>query len=193
MIQFVTGNIEQATELMLFISAEILLKLEQYLKNIFQIRSNTLFKYKYKYKYKYANLVFFKYKYKYKYLRIWIQIQIRIRIWTQPWTGLYTCDEEFKWIYKNTQDCQKLNLYQIQINSNINQCFLKQFWCWSWRNGLDYSHIPFFVVYGKSHQGITQSCTSPSQPPQPCCSSGWAGGSAGWDYVTVFAELSSCC
>ena len=82
MIQFVRGNIEQATELMLFNSTEILLKLELYLKNIFQIRSNTLFKYKYKYKY--ANLVFFKYKYKYKYLRIWIQIQIRIRIWTQP-------------------------------------------------------------------------------------------------------------
>ena len=65
MIQFVSGNIEQATELMLFNSAEILLKLELYLKNIFQIRSNT--SYKYKYKYKYANLVFFKYKYKYKY------------------------------------------------------------------------------------------------------------------------------
>ena len=45
----------------------------------------------------------------------------------------------------------------------------------------------------KSHQGITQSCTSPSQPSQPCCPSGWAGGSACWDYVTVFAELSSCC
>ena len=85
MIQFVSGNIEQATELMLFNSAEILLKLELYLKNIFQIRSNTSFKYKYKYKY--TNLVFFKYKYKYKYkyLRIWIQIQIQIRIWTQPW------------------------------------------------------------------------------------------------------------
>ena len=94
---------------------------------------------------------------------------------------------------KNTQDCQKLKFYQIQINSNIHQCFLKQFWCWSWRNGLDYSYIPSFVVYGKSHQGITQSCTSPSQPSQPCCPSGWAGGSAGWDYVTVFAELSSCC
>ena len=79
MIQFVSGNIEQATELMLFNSAEILLILEPYLKNIFQIRSSTSFKYKY------ANLVFFKYKYKYKYLRIWIQIQIRIRIWTQPW------------------------------------------------------------------------------------------------------------
>ena len=64
MIQFVRGNIEQATELMLFNYTEILLKLELYLKNIFQIRSNTLFKYKYKY----ANLVFFKYKY--KYLRI---------------------------------------------------------------------------------------------------------------------------
>ena len=63
MIQFVSGNIEQATELMLFNSAEILLKLELYLKNIFQIRSNTSFKYKYKY----TNLVFFKYKYKYKY------------------------------------------------------------------------------------------------------------------------------
>ena len=55
MIQFVSGNIEQATELMLFNSAKILLKLELYLKNIFQIRSNTSFKYKYKY----ANLVFF--------------------------------------------------------------------------------------------------------------------------------------
>ena len=85
---------------------------------------------------------------------------------------------------KNTQDCQMLKCYQIQINSNINQ---------SWRNGLDYSNIPFFVVYEKSPQGITQSCTSLSQPPQPCCPSGWAGGSAGWDYVTVFAELSSSC
>ena len=94
---------------------------------------------------------------------------------------------------KNTQDCQMLKFYQIQINSNINQCFPKQFWCWSWRNGFDYSNIPFFVVYGKSPQGITQSCTSLSQPPQPCCPSGWAGGSAGWDYVTVFAELSSSC
>ena len=82
MIQFVSGNTEQATELMLFNSVEILLKLELYLKNIFQIRSNTSIKYKYKY----AKLVFFKYKYKYKYLRIWIQIQIRIRIWTQPWS-----------------------------------------------------------------------------------------------------------
>ena len=94
---------------------------------------------------------------------------------------------------KNTQDCQKLKFYQIQINSNINHCFPKQFWCWSWRNGLDYSNIPFFVVYGKSSQGITRSCTSLSQPPQPCCPSGWAGGSAGWDCVTVFAELSSSC
>ena len=94
---------------------------------------------------------------------------------------------------KNTKDCQKLKFYQIQINSNINQCFPKQFWCWSWWNGLDYSNIPFFAVYGKSPQGITQSCTSLSQPPQPCCPSGWAGGSAGWDYVTVFAELSSSC
>ena len=94
---------------------------------------------------------------------------------------------------KNTQDCQILKFYQIQINSNINQCFPKQFWCWSWRNGLDYSNIPLFVVYGKSPQGITLSCTSLSQPPQPCCPSGWAGGSAGWDYVTVFAELSSSC
>ena len=111
------------------------------------------------------------------------------------WTGLYTCDEEFfKWKEdKNTQDCQKLKFYEIQINSNIDQCFLKQFRCWSWRNGLDYSNIPFFVVHGKSHQGITQSCTRPSQPPQPCYPSGWAGGSAGWDYVTIFAELSSCC
>ena len=64
---------------------------------------------------------------------------------------------------KNTQDCQKLKFYQIQINSNINQCFPKQFWCWSWRNGLDYSNIPFFVVYGKSPQGITKSCISLSQ------------------------------
>ena len=39
MIQFVSGNIEQATELMLFNSAEILLKLELYLKKYF---SNTL-------------------------------------------------------------------------------------------------------------------------------------------------------
>ena len=98
--------------------------------------------------------------------------------------------------YKNTQDCQKLKFYQIQINSNINQCFPKQFWCWSWRNGLVCSNIPFFVAYWKSPQGITQSCTSLSQPPtampQPC-PSGWAGGSAGWDYVTVLAELSSSC
>ena len=35
MIQFVSGNTEQATELMLFNSVEILLKLELYLKNIF--------------------------------------------------------------------------------------------------------------------------------------------------------------
>ena len=61
---------------------------------------------------------------------------------------------------KTTQDCQKLKFHQIQINSNINQCFPKQFWCWSWQNGLAYSNIPFFVVYGKSPQGITQSCTS---------------------------------
>ena len=81
MIQFVSDYIEQANELMLFNCAEILLKLELYLKNIFQILSNTSFKYKYKY----TNLVFFKYKCKYKYLRIWIQIQIRMRIWTQPW------------------------------------------------------------------------------------------------------------
>ena len=68
MIQFVSGNIEQATELMLFNSAEILLKLELYLKNIFQIRSNIntnmpiwyfsntntnicVFEYQYKYEY----------------------------------------------------------------------------------------------------------------------------------------------
>ena len=71
MIQFVRGNIEQATELMLFNSTEILLKLELYLKNIFQIHcsntntntpiwyfSNTntntnicVFEYKYKYEY----------------------------------------------------------------------------------------------------------------------------------------------
>ena len=54
--------------------------------------------------------------------------------------------------------------------------------------------ISHSLLYMESHiRGITQSCTSPSQPPQPCCPSGWAGGSAGWDYVTVFAELSSCC
>ena len=45
MIQFVSGNIEQATELMLFNSVEILLKLELYLKNIYKYvqihRSNT--------------------------------------------------------------------------------------------------------------------------------------------------------
>ena len=114
----------------------------------------------------------------------WINMDRIVHLW---WRILQVKED------KNTQDCQKLKFYQIQINSNITQCFLKQFWCWSWRNGLDYSYIPFFVVYGKSHQGITQSCTSPSQPPQPCCPSGWAGGSAGWDYVTVFAELSSCC
>ena len=52
--------------------------------------------------------------------------------------------------------------------------------------------ISHSLLYIESHiRGITQSCTSPSQPPQPCCPSGWAGGSAGWDYVTVFAELSS--
>ena len=72
MIQFFSGNIDQATELMLFNSGEILLKLELYVKNIFRIRSNILFKYKY------TNLVFFKCKY----LRIWLQI--RICIWTQP-------------------------------------------------------------------------------------------------------------
>ena len=69
MIQFVSGNIDQATEPMLFSSAEILSKLELYLINIFQIRSNTSFKYKYKYKY--TKSVFFKYKYKYEYLCIW--------------------------------------------------------------------------------------------------------------------------
>ena len=74
MIQFVSGNIEQATKLMLFNSGEILLKLELYLKNIFKYvqihRSNTntntpiwyfsntntntnicVFEYKYKYEY----------------------------------------------------------------------------------------------------------------------------------------------
>ena len=92
------------------------------------------------------------------------------------WTGLYTCDEEFfKWKEdKNTQDCQKLKFYQIQINSNINQYFLTQFWCWSWRNGLDYSYIPFFVVYGKSHQGITPSCTS-QKPTTTAMLSQWLG------------------
>ena len=94
---------------------------------------------------------------------------------------------------KNTQDCQKLKFYQIQINSNINQCFPKQFWCWSWLNGLDYSYIPFFVVYGKSPQGITQSCTSMSQPPQSCCPSGWAGGSAGFTHAKLVSLTSPCC
>ena len=75
---------------------------------------------------------------------------------------------------KNTKDCQKLKFYQIHTNSNINQCFPKQFWCWSWRNGLDYSNIPFFVVYGKSPQGITQSCTILSQPPTAMLSQ-WLG------------------
>ena len=43
--------------------------------------------------------------------------------------------------------------------------------------------ISHSLLYMESHiRGITQSCTSPSQPPQ--CPSGWAGGSAGWDYVT---------
>ena len=92
---------------------------------------------------------------------------------------------------KNTQDCQKLKFYQIQINSDINQCFLKRFWCWCWRNGLDYSNIPFFVVYGKSPQGITQSCTSLSQPLQPCCPSGWTGGSAG-SRVTLLHSREAC-
>ena len=43
MVLFVSGNIEEATEPMLFNnnSAKIVLKLELYLKNIFQIRSNT--------------------------------------------------------------------------------------------------------------------------------------------------------
>ena len=109
MIQFVRGNIEQATELMLFNSTEILLKLELYLKNIFQIRSNTLFKYKYKYKY--ANLVFFKYKYKYKYLRIWIQIQIRIRIWTQP--CLSSMREDFNY----------LRYHRVEENTNCEHIF----------------------------------------------------------------------
>ena len=85
---------------------------------------------------------------------------------------------------KTHKICQKLKFYQIQINSNINQCFPKQFWYWSWRNGLDYSYIAFFVVYGKSPQGITQSCPSLSQAPQPCCPSGWAGGRAGWDSIS---------
>ena len=75
---------------------------------------------------------------------------------------------------KNTKDCQKLKFYQIHTNSNINQCFPKQFWCWSWRNGLDYSNITFFVVYGKSPQGITQSCTILSQPPTAMLSQ-WLG------------------
>ena len=40
--------------------------------------------------------------------------------------------------------------------------------------------ISHSLLYMESHiRGITQSCTSPSQPPQPCCPSGWAGGSAG--------------
>ena len=75
---------------------------------------------------------------------------------------------------KNTKDCQKLKFYQIHTNSNINQCFPKQFWCWSWWNGLDYSNITFFVVYGKSPQGITQSCTNLSQPPTAMLSQ-WLG------------------
>ena len=106
MIQSVSGNIEQATELKLFNYAKILLKLELYLKNIFQIRSNTSFKYKYKYKY--ANLVFFKYKYKYKYkyLRIWIQIQIRIRIWTQPWhVVLFKTKDVINKMWKYCAEC----------------------------------------------------------------------------------------
>ena len=36
--------------------------------------------------------------------------------------------------------------------------------------------ISHSLLYMESHiRGITQSCTSPSQPPQPCCPSGWAG------------------
>ena len=114
----------------------------------------------------------------------WINMDRIVHLW---WRIV-----QVKWRQKHTR------LSETEILSNTNQfkyqpMLLKQFWCWSWRNRLDYSYMPFFVVYGKSHQGITQSCTSPSQPPQPCCPSGWAGGSAGWDYVTVFAELSSCC
>ena len=104
------------------------------------------------------------------------------------WTSHIAAWSQLK-THKIARNWNFIKYKSIQISTNA----LTQFWCWSWRNGLDYSYIPFFVVYGKSHQGITQSCTSPSQPPQPCCPRGWAGGSAGWDYVTVFAELSSCC
>ena len=51
---------------------------------------------------------------------------------------------------QNTQDCQKLKLYQIQINSNINQCFPKQFWCWvdemGWITVISHS-----LLYMESH------------------------------------------
>ena len=70
MIQFVRGNIEQATELMLFNSTEILLKLELYLKNIFQIHcsntntnTNTPIWY-----FSNTNICVFEYKYKYEYV-----------------------------------------------------------------------------------------------------------------------------
>ena len=76
---------------------------------------------------------------------------------------------------KNTQDCQKLKFYQIQINSNINQCFPIQFWCWSWRNGLDYSNIPFFVVYGKSPQGIDNTVMHRPEPTPTAMLSKWLG------------------
>ena len=50
-IHLVNGKISQATEPMLFKSTTILLKLEMYLTNIFQIRSNTPSKYIYRHKY----------------------------------------------------------------------------------------------------------------------------------------------
>ena len=48
------------------------------------------------------------------------------------WTELYTCDEEFFKCKdgKTMHDCQKMELNQTQLNSNINQYFPKQFWCW---------------------------------------------------------------
>ena len=133
MIQFVRDNIEQATELMLFNSTEILLKLELYLKNIFQIRSNTLFKYKYKYKY--ANLVFFKYKY--KYLRIWIQIQIRIRIWTQPWKQPWRI-----WI-NASHEHEKSTIYEVHKTTRYYK---------------PYAHFIGYATYMISTQATRISC-----------------------------------
>ena len=76
MIQFVRGNIEQATELMLFNSTEILLKLELYLKNIFQIHcSNTntntntpIWYFSNTNTNTNTNICVFEYKYKYEYV-----------------------------------------------------------------------------------------------------------------------------